>query len=123
MRIVRIELDWNWGKSVNLNLTDGKGGVEVQYENGGNTGYICNLYLDPAERGRMVGFNLMKEAEADIARSGKCWANLEVEADKERLINWYERQGYRRIKYTGTSTVGEEEKKYVRMFKQINPDR
>lgn len=116
--LVYITNEWRWGKSVTINLSNGKGAVEIDYETGGNTGYICNLILAGSERKRGIGRELMESAERDILREGRCWANLRVEADKERLINWYESQGYRRIMWTAEDTVGEEEG-YVRMFKQL----
>lgn len=118
-KYVYCQCNWRWGKTVVINLSDGRGGVEVQYKTGGNTGYINNLYVVPELRGKFVGKDLMWEAETDIVREGRDWANLLVEADKANLIKWYEGQGYRRISFTEKWDAVEEDEGYVRLWKQL----
>lgn len=116
--LVHNVCEWNWGQSKTITLSDGKGSVEIQYEAGGNIGYICSLAVIPSLRGKGVGKELLQAAEADIRKNGRDWADLRVESDKERLIKWYEGQGYRRLCWNSKESVGDEEG-YVRLFKQL----
>lgn len=111
--------DWCWGKSKTITLSDGKGSVEIQYCNGGNCAYICNLAVVPRIRGNGVGKELLQAAEMDVRSNGWTWARLKVEKDKERLINWYRKQGWDEIRYNSDEGVGSDDEDYIHLFKQI----
>ena len=116
--LVHNQCDWNWGTSKTITLSDGKGSVTISYETDGNIGFISDLAVIPTLRGKGIGKELLQAAEADVRSNGRDWANLRVESDKERLIKWYEGQGYRRLCWNAKESVGDEEG-YVRLFKQL----
>lgn len=117
--LVHNQCDWNWGQSKTITLSDGKGSVCIQYETGGNTGYISDLAVVPSLRGKGVGKELLQAAESDIRSNGFPFARLKVEKDKEHLIKWYRKQGWDEIRYNSGEGVGSDDEDYIHLFKQI----
>ncbi|UCE24445.1 MAG: peptidase C39 family protein [Candidatus Zixiibacteriota bacterium] len=55
---------------------------------------LYNVAIDPDYQGRGLGLRLLKECELEAARRGCEKMTLEVRADNDRAIKFYERQGY-----------------------------
>ncbi len=55
---------------------------------------LYNIAIDPDYQGRGLGLRLLKECEFEAARRGCEKMTLEVRADNDSAIRFYERQGY-----------------------------
>jgi ribosomal protein S18 acetylase RimI-like enzyme len=63
-------------------------------EDGPDTGLLCAIHLDPAERGRGVGRDLMVDALAGLRAQGFQHAVLWVLRENARARRFYERGGW-----------------------------
>ncbi len=68
--------------------------VHLQRSGAGLLGYIVTLDVDPAERGRGVGFALMDGVERAVLEAGAHAMGLHVYRGNEAAIRLYERLGY-----------------------------
>lgn len=57
---------------------------------------VYGIAVDPARQGQGIGRRLMDHAEGLARETGKERVVLEADADDERLLAWYEGNGYRR---------------------------
>ena len=64
---------------------------------GRRIGYVSLFYLLPAWRGRGLGLELVRYAEAFFSEMGLEEYHLRVSAANERAMQFYERAGFRRI--------------------------
>lgn len=93
--IQRIDNEWLWGKDVTL-LMDNKGMVEIQFEDGCEWGYICDLKVADEHRHQGIATALMEKCE-DIIKEQYEEAQLRVEKEREWQMEWYKRLGYKVI--------------------------
>lgn len=72
-------------------------GSVLMADRGDGTGYLGMLSVDPARQGGGIGKALVKAAEAAVAeRFGARRMEMQVFWQRDSLIAWYERMGYRR---------------------------
>ena len=63
-------------------------------EHGGAAAWLDELYVEPAERGRGIGRQLLAAASTAIADWGAASIDLEVDAAHERAAHLYQREGF-----------------------------
>lgn len=61
----------------------------------GRRGWVNYLAVDPDHRGRGLGAHLLGVAERDLAGRGCPKVNLQVRADNDDVVGFYEALGYR----------------------------
>jgi putative acetyltransferase len=59
-------------------------------------GEVKRMYVDPAQRGRRLGVQLLHAIEQDLRTSGYGLALLETGSDQTEAVRLYERAGYTR---------------------------
>ncbi len=65
-------------------------------EHGGQSAWLDELYVIPAERGRGIGKLLLDAVIAGVRAAGALAIDLEVEADHARAENLYAREGFQK---------------------------
>ncbi len=64
-------------------------------EHGGKSAWLEELYVEPAERGKGIGTELLRAACRTVAEAGGQAVDLEVDAGHRRAARLYEREGFR----------------------------
>ncbi len=59
---------------------------------------IYGVAVDPACQGQGLGEVLMQHAEQEAMQAGARHVTLEADEGRARLVGWYERLGYRRVR-------------------------
>ena len=75
-------------------VTDGKVLGTVMVGHDGHRGWVYYLAVEPDERGKGLGRDLMRAAEAWLDEHGIPKLQLMVRADNATVIHFYERLGY-----------------------------
>lgn len=91
-----FETEWIWGKSWTI-LIDNVGMVELQFTNGYRYAYLCNLIVSSEHQHKGLGTKLMSKAEEIVKDKGFNEIHLKVEKEKDLLVKWYEKLGYKII--------------------------
>ncbi len=71
------------------------GAIYLLWRRHGHSGRLYNVVVDSIFRGKGVGARLLREGEIEAARRGFVIMSLEVRADNETAIPFYERHGYK----------------------------
>lgn len=71
------------------------GAAYLLWRKGLDSGRLYNLVVDPSQQGKGFGLLLLREAELEAARRRKSKLVLEVRADNDAAIRFYERYGYK----------------------------
>ena len=76
---------------------DGKiaGAIYLLWRRRGHSGRLYNVVVDSVFRGKGIGATLLREGELEAARRGFDKMSLEVRADNETAIPFYEKHGYK----------------------------
>ena len=86
---------WWWGVSETIIVDGGIGVVEIQYDyDMPNTGFIKGLSVLEGRRQQGIGTELINACVCSAINRGKKFLQLDVEQDKEWLIEWYKRLGF-----------------------------
>ncbi|WP_374446109.1 GNAT family acetyltransferase [Stella sp.] len=80
-----------------LVVADGEGGIvgSIIGSYDGRRGWINRLAVAPGLRGRAIGRLLVETVERRLAERGCDKVNLLVEPDNRRVVDYYDRLGYR----------------------------
>ena len=87
--------DWWWGFSENYIFEDGKGIIELQYDNDNpNVIFLKGLSVLETARYNGLGTQIMRFCDKVAMRKGKKILRLSVENDATHLFHWYKKLGY-----------------------------
>lgn len=85
------------GSRILLAEQDGQLVASCHVERQGDTGYFGMFAVDPAEQGSGLGKCVLAEAERIAREEWACRAmHMTVIVQRDELIGWYQRRGYRR---------------------------
>lgn len=91
------ELIARQGSRILLAERDGRLLASCHVERQGDTGYFGMFAVDPAEQGSGLGKRVLAHAERIAREEWGCRAmHMTVIVQRDELIGWYQRRGYRR---------------------------
>jgi len=91
-----FETEWKWGKSWTI-IMDDVAVVDLQFMNGYRYAWLCDLKVWQKFQHQGIGTMLMKTAEKIAKENGFDEIHLKVEKEKDFLVKWYEKFGYKII--------------------------
>lgn len=88
--------NWYWGETHTIISEDGKGVVDVQFDNTmPNVAFIKGLSVFVGERKKGLGTRLMHHAHEEGRAMGKEFAQLCANKEQNWLVDWYKELGYK----------------------------